>query len=87
MNSTENLNFTLPDGWTSEWYSQPNDQVVLTRPGPHGGMVTIDFKRRIFATGMGCPRFCAIEGAVYRGREWRTRLIADAVAHLDDVMR
>jgi hypothetical protein len=87
MDSLETINFTLPAGWSSECYSQANDQVVLTRPGPHGGMVTVDFKRRIFATGMGSPRFCAIEGAVYRGREWRSRIVADAIAHLDDVMR
>jgi hypothetical protein len=87
MDSVETITFNLPDGWTSEYYSRPNDQVVLTRPGHQGGMVTVDFKRRIFATGMGSPRYCAVEGTVYRGREWRTRLVADAIAHLDDVMR
>lgn len=78
---------SLPDGWRSELYGGNNDLVVLTRPGPHGGMVTIDLKRRIFATGMGSPRSCAVACVVYDGRDWRRRLVADAITHLDDVMR
>lgn len=75
----------LPTGWTSEQYGK--DQIVYTRPGPHGGFVTVDFSRRIYATGMGTVRFAAVEGVEYRGKDWRQRLVADAIAYLDNVMK
>lgn len=76
---------TVPAGWTSEPYGK--DQIVYTRPGPHGGFVTVDFSRRIYATGMGTVRFAAVEGVEYRGKDWRQRLVADAITYLDSVMQ
>ena len=84
MNDTTKL--VLPDGWSSEPYAGSTDLIVLTRPGQHGGYVTVDFKRRIFATGMGAPRFAAIAGGDYKGRDWQRRLVDAAVDHLNDVM-
>lgn len=60
---------------------------VFIRPGPVGGFVTVDFVRRIYAAGMGTVRFAAVDGVVYRGKNWRQRLIADAIAYLDGVMQ
>lgn len=74
------------EGWTHEYL--PDGQCVCIQR-PHeigGGFVTVDFKRRIFATGMGVPRFAAIAGVEYKGRNWQQRLVDAAVKHLNDVM-
>ena len=74
------------EGWTHEYL--PDNCVCIQRPHEiGGGFVTIDFKRRIFATGMGLPRFAAVAGVEYKGRDWQKRLVDAAVKHLDDVMR
>jgi hypothetical protein len=74
------------EGWTHDYL--PDGQCVyIQRPCEiGGGFVTIDFKRRIFATGMGVPRFAAVVNVEYTGRDWRKRLIDAAVKHLNDVM-
>lgn len=46
----------------------------------------MDFKRRIFGTGMGVPRFAAIANIEFKGRDWQQRLIDAAVQHLNEVM-
>ena len=74
------------EGWTHEYLSDGNC-VCIERPREiGGGFVTIDFKRRIFATGMGVPRFEAVAGLVFKGRDWQQRLVDAAVKHLNDVM-
>lgn len=79
------IEINVPVGWTGEPCGK--DQIVYTRPGPHGGFVTVDFGRRIYGTGMGTVRFAAVEGVEYRGKDWRQRLVADAIAYLDSVMK
>lgn len=73
------------EGWTHNVLDR--DCVFIQRPSEiGGGFVTIDFKRRIFATGMGVPRFAAVANVEYRGRDWQQRLVDAAVKHLNDVM-
>lgn len=81
-----NLTTPLPEGWESEELPGWPDVLVLTRPGHHIGFVSIDMKRRIFATGCGSPRTPAFAGMTYKGRDWQARIVADAVKWLDDVM-
>lgn len=75
------------EGWTHERLSDGNC-VCIERPQEiGGGFVTIDFKRRIFATGMGTPRFAAIDNIEFKGKDWQRRLIEAAVKHLNDIMK
>lgn len=73
------------EGWSHE--ALDKHCVCIQRPGEiGGGFVTVDFERRIFATGMGVPRFAAIANVEYKGRDWQRRLVEAAVKHLKDVM-
>lgn len=83
----ETIAAQLPAGWIAEPYRVGRDLVVLERPKDiGGGYVTIDFDRRIFATGAGTPRAADLPDKTYEGRGWQTRIVADAVAHLNAVM-
>lgn len=74
------------EGWKHEYLLDGNC-VCIERPQEiGGGFVNIDFERRIFATGMGAPRFEAVAGLGFKGRDWQQRLVDAAVKHLNDVM-
>ena len=74
------------EGWKHEYLPDGNC-VCIERPQEiGGGFVTIDFKRRIFGTGMAAPRFAAIGNIEFKGKDWQQRLIDAAVKHLNDVM-
>lgn len=74
-------------GWTHE-YLPDGHCVCIQRPNAiGGGFVTIDFQRRIFATGMAVPRYAAVAGVEYKGRDWRQRLVRAAIEHLNEVMK
>lgn len=80
-------NPTLPDGWTSEDLGSPF-LLIRTREDQHGCFVTVDFADRgwrggLTKTGPLVPR----DHRRYIGRGWRDRLIADAVAHLQEVIK
>jgi hypothetical protein len=75
------------EGWKHE-YMPDGHCVCIERPQEiGGGYVTIDFKRRIFGTGMTIPRFAAIANLEFKGKDWQRRLIEAAVKHLNDVMK
>ena len=74
------FNPTLPNGWTSEDLGA--SQLLLRCAD--GGMVTLDFERRLFRAGYstaGPPT----STAKYTGRGWQQRLLADAIAQLGAV--
>lgn len=73
------------EGWKHE-YLDGGNLMVFERPAEQGGgFVTVDFKQRIFATGHGKPRQPA-HTTTYAGRDWRNRIIRDAIDHLERVM-
>jgi hypothetical protein len=72
----------LPSGWT--YRDVDGDGAVLLITHPTGGMVTLDFERRGFRTGYSTTGSVASTGT-YKGREWRLRLVADAVAYLKNI--
>lgn len=77
----------LPADWSATPYGGRQDMVVLERPrGSGGGYATIDFARRVFATGCGTPHVPVTPDKKYRGRGWQQQLVADAVNHLNAVM-
>lgn len=79
-----NINAWLPPGWTSEVYAGRPDIIVLIRPGQYTGMVSIDFKRRTFSLGYILPQWT--DGPEYKGRNWRSLLVAAAVKYLDEAL-
>lgn len=76
----QDLDVLLPEGWTADYFSAYG--VVIERPQPAGGFVTIDFKQRAFTVGM-CPvRDYNRIGGGYKGRDWIKTLVTEAIAHL-----
>lgn len=74
------------EGWTHEHLAERHC-VCIQRPHEiGGGFVTIDFRRRIYGTGMAAPRFAAVASEEFKGRDWEQRLVNAAVKHLNDVM-
>lgn len=81
----------IPQGWTSGLYGFRPDLIVVERPRDaqgFAGAVTIDFKRRVFASGVdpygNFPSGWA--GRDYKGRGWRLKLVTDACEWLEGVM-
>lgn len=82
---------SLPIGWSAEPISckaaSPNTLFALIRPTPGGGIVTIDFERRIFAGGFGAPnRNLVASKKQYKGAGWKESIVQDAIKWLDSVM-
>ncbi|MCK4120401.1 hypothetical protein ACI2UK_24485 [Ralstonia nicotianae] len=75
---------SLPAGWKLEQHAGFPHVVVLARPG--GGYVSINMTKRIFSAGFCCPHFPMHGAATYEGRAWKTRIVGDAVAWLDQQM-
>lgn len=75
-------NPTLPDGWKSEPLS--SHELLITAPGPRGGMVTVNFEKRSFA--LGCRTSSRSAKETYEGRGWKQALLGDAVKLLDSVI-
>lgn len=75
------------EGWTYE-HLAGTGCVCIERPQEiGGGYVTIDFKRRIFASGYGVPRTPVVPDMEYKGRDWKQKIVDDAVRYLETVMR
>ncbi len=87
------LNGYLPEGWTSE--ELPDGQILLSTAPVHGGHMrvyaTVDFAYRGFRSGLSQrgPLTSRYEfpDRKYEGRGWKDRLVSDAVAWLQEVMR
>jgi hypothetical protein len=78
------LGIELPSGWTCEPFGTWPNVVVIGRP--EGGFVSVHTAFRIFEGGTCVPRTVSASGSGYAGRDWKKRLIADAVAWLNGVM-
>ena len=77
--------FELSDGWTAEELKPVVlEQVLLTSPDRL--MVTVDFARRGFRSGLVMSgRMTSTK--TYAGRAWKQKLIDDAMQHLIDVAK
>lgn len=71
----------LPEGWTAEAIQSSNNHILINAPN-QAGMVTIDFKERVFRLGYTMTGRPHMQGVVYVGRGWKKDLISDAVAAL-----
>lgn len=73
------------EGWTHEVLDR--DCVFIQRPSEiGGGFVTIDFKRRIFATGMGVPRFAPLRTSSTEAGIGSSALLMPLSSTVNDVM-
>jgi hypothetical protein len=75
---------TLPDGWTLEQLNSRDDALLLGSAAPLRLFATIDTKRRVFRGGMS-THGKSVNGIRYGGRNWRVRLLDDAVAWLRSI--
>lgn len=79
----------MPDDWSTELIPGRSDAMVIQND--ERGMVTVDFKFRGFRPGYSSSGAMAgvppgmTYARQYTGREWRARLVADAVAWLQSV--
>ena len=73
------------EGWKHEWLADRHCVCVMRPREIGGGVVTIDFDRRIFSTGYGKPRHGAT-ATEYAGRGWKDRIVRDAIDHLQRMM-
>ncbi len=69
--------FKLPEGWTTA--TLVGEQTLLT--SPHKYMVTVDFDKRGFRSGMS-THGQLLNKTGYRGRGWKQQLVDDAVKWL-----
>lgn len=78
----------LPAGWTAEDLSSADEIVVIERPrAAGGGMVSLDFQRRVWDTGHQRPRrFPDGVKRQYAGRNWRRFMVSEACDWLEKVM-
>lgn len=75
----------LPTGWTHEPFGTGNRWVTVREPR-FGCMVTVDFEQRRFRGGM-VHVGPSHSTKAYEKYGWRARLVADAVAWLQDVAK
>lgn len=79
----------VPQGWVIEEFPRDPDIVVLNRPqDTGGGMVSIDFTKRVFDGGYQMPRNFPqdVERKKYGGRGWKEQLARDASSWLEKAM-
>lgn len=79
----------LPEGWTSEEPKHWPDLVYVERPRETGGgAVSLDFKLRVWDSGIQCPRRfpSSVEKKQYGGRNWKRQMVKDACEWLEMVM-
>lgn len=92
INSTPTSNHLnpawLPQDWTFEQYPRQPDIVVIDRAREAGGgMVSLDFKLRVWHTGHQMPRsFPQGVNHTYSGRGWKEAMVRDACAWLEKAM-
>ena len=82
----------IPDGWTLEPLERQPDYALLSTPPPGRYMATLDFGVRGIRAGYSTTsRFVGEERNKHRkkygGRGWKQQLVADAVAHLQALLR
>lgn len=82
----------IPEGWALEELPREPDHVLLSTPSPGRYMVTIDFSRRGFRNGYSTTGRLVgdernKERTKYGGRGWRQKIVDDAIAHLQEVLR
>lgn len=75
----------IPTGWTLRPLSGPPGLYLIETPGRL--MATIDFDRRTVRSGMSYSGPTLGGGGDFKGRSWRQRIVALAVAHLVEVGR
>lgn len=76
----------LPEGWTYDLFLDWDSIVINRDPAKGGGMVTVDFRRRVFSPGMSFNNRAPTSTESYAGRAWQERIVNDAVKWLDAVM-
>lgn len=78
----------LPAGWTAEALSIADEIVVIERPREAGGgMVSVDFQRRVWDAGHQRPhRFPDGVTRQYTGWSWKRILVSEACDWLERVM-
>lgn len=81
----------LPEGWTLEMLPRQPDYALLSAPSGRY-MVTLDFRKRGFRSGYSTTGLLVGEAwnkkrKMYGGRGWRQKIVDDAVASLQEVLR
>ena len=80
------MEFKLPEGWSKQPGAQATS-FVLQAPRIEGktvsGFVTVDEKQRGYA--LGC--FSNVQPMPYSGRDWKTKLYADAADALEQAIK
>lgn len=71
----------IPDGWTLEVDGYCKGYDVLSTPGPVRYSATLDWKNRVFRSGMSRTGRGS-NTKTYVGRGWRQALLDEAVASL-----
>lgn len=79
----------VPEGWSVEHAKSWPDVVYIERPyDAGGGAVSLDFKLRVWDSGIQCPRRfpASVEKKQYGGRNWKRQMVEDASKWLEMVM-
>lgn len=84
MTNTSKL--AIPDGWTIRPMGQHGDQAIIQSSGPHAGMVTVDFERRVFRGGHSTAGRGHGPNEKPVGRGWNQKLVDEAVKWLRDAL-
>ena len=83
MNTIENVK--LPDGWTAEQNQNGSTSISAPTTETHnGGGATINWTLRKWCLGYG--NLPGPQQPAYTGRNWKTKLVTDAVSGLDKAL-
>ncbi len=77
----------VPEGWTFDLYPHWVSIVIARDTSIGGGFVTINFDKRIFASGMTFDCSRPESTKTYSGRGWTESIVHDAVEWLEHTMR
>lgn len=78
----------LPEGWHFEQYPRQPDVFIVERPrAAGGGMVSLDFRLRVWNAGHQLPRsFPDQVKRCYGGRGWKEQMVRQACDWLERAM-
>ena len=92
MPSAQPDGLRIPEGWTIEPLKRQSDYALITTSPPVRYMATVDFRLRGFRSGYSTSGLLVGEAwnkrrKKYIGHGWKQKLVDDAVAHLQEVLR